>query len=79
MSPRPQGAIIEQESDEHRDQISEYNQVLYEDETISRFSEATTLWSSIANSRWFSRTNVILFLNKIDLFQQVCLLAKSLP
>ncbi|GAA5897770.1 guanine nucleotide-binding protein subunit alpha [Sporobolomyces salmoneus] len=50
--------------------ISEYNQVLYEDETVSRFSEATTLWSSIANSRWFSRTNVILFLNKIDLFQQ---------
>ncbi|GAA5871252.1 hypothetical protein JCM16303_000695 [Sporobolomyces ruberrimus] len=50
--------------------ISEYNQVLYEDETVSRFSEATTLWSSIANSRWFSRTNVILFLNKIDLFKQ---------
>ena len=52
------------------DKISEYNQVLYEDETVSRFSEATTLWQSISNSRWFSRTNVILFLNKIDLFQQ---------
>ncbi|GAA5934777.1 guanine nucleotide-binding protein subunit alpha [Sporobolomyces koalae] len=49
--------------------ISEYNQVLYEDETVTRFSEATTLWSSIANSRWFLKTNVILFLNKIDLFQ----------
>lgn len=53
--------------------ISEYNQVLYEDETVSRFSEATTLWSSIANSRWFAKTNVILFLNKIDLFRQVSL------
>jgi len=74
--------------------ISEYNQVLYEDETVSRFSEATTLWSSssslplprflkkkkwelmatftaVANSRWFAKTNVILFLNKIDLFRQV--------
>ncbi|GAA6060027.1 hypothetical protein JCM10212_001024 [Sporobolomyces blumeae] len=50
--------------------ISEYNQVLYEDETQSRFAEATTLWSSIANSRWFFNTNVILFLNKIDLFRQ---------
>ncbi|GAA6017209.1 hypothetical protein JCM11491_001852 [Sporobolomyces phaffii] len=50
--------------------IAEFNQQLYEDETVSRFSEATTLWSSIANSRWFSRTNIILFLNKVDLFKQ---------
>ncbi|GAA5988195.1 hypothetical protein JCM10908_002106 [Rhodotorula pacifica] len=50
--------------------ISEYNQMLYEDESVSRISEATTLWSSIANSRWFQNASIILFLNKIDLFAQ---------
>ncbi|KAM0745917.1 guanine nucleotide-binding protein alpha-1 subunit [Meredithblackwellia eburnea MCA 4105] len=49
--------------------ISEYNQMLYEDESIPRLKEATTLWDSIANSRWFTRTSIILFLNKIDLFR----------
>ncbi|POY71046.1 hypothetical protein BMF94_5972 [Rhodotorula taiwanensis] len=54
--------------------ISEYNQMLYEDESVSRISEATTLWSSIANSKWFANASIILFLNKvcsfIDLFAQ---------
>ncbi|KAL8291250.1 hypothetical protein RQP46_002228 [Phenoliferia psychrophenolica] len=47
-----------------------FNQMLYEDESVSRLTEATTLWDSIANSRWFKRTAMILFLNKIDLFQE---------
>ncbi|ORY63823.1 guanine nucleotide binding protein, alpha subunit [Leucosporidium creatinivorum] len=50
--------------------INEFNQQLYEDESTSRIVEATTLWKSIVNSRWFSKTNVILFLNKIDLFKE---------
>ncbi|GAA6044365.1 hypothetical protein JCM8097_006459 [Rhodosporidiobolus ruineniae] len=50
--------------------ISEFNQMLYEDESISRISEATTLWQSIANSRWFTNASVILFLNKTDLFRK---------
>lgn len=32
--------------------------------------EALTLFDSICNSRWFTRTSIILFLNKIDLFKQ---------
>ncbi|GAA5854112.1 hypothetical protein JCM8547_008232 [Rhodosporidiobolus lusitaniae] len=50
--------------------ISEYNQMLYEDESVSRIAEATTLWQSIANSKWFTQTSIILFLNKTDLFKQ---------
>ncbi|KAJ1984784.1 guanine nucleotide-binding protein subunit alpha [Dimargaris cristalligena] len=49
--------------------ISEYDQVLIEDETVNRMQEALTLFDSICNSRWFIRTSVILFLNKIDLFR----------
>lgn len=32
-------------------------------------SEAMTLFESVANSRWFTKTSIILFLNKIDLFK----------
>lgn len=50
--------------------ISEYDQVLIEDESVNRMQEALTLFDSICNSRWFERTSTILFLNKIDLFRQ---------
>jgi guanine nucleotide-binding protein subunit alpha len=33
-------------------------------------AEALMLWESIANSQWFKRTALILFLNKIDLFRE---------
>ncbi|KAI8801505.1 guanine nucleotide binding protein, alpha subunit [Cladochytrium replicatum] len=49
--------------------ISEYDQVLVEDETVNRMQEALTLFDSICNSRWFVKTSIILFLNKIDLFK----------
>ncbi|KAI9598380.1 guanine nucleotide binding protein, alpha subunit [Syncephalis fuscata] len=49
--------------------ISEYDQVLVEDETVNRMQEALTLFDSICNSRWFVQTSIILFLNKIDLFR----------
>jgi guanine nucleotide-binding protein subunit alpha len=48
--------------------ISEYDQVLVEDETTNRLEEALTLFDSICNSRWFVKTSIILFLNKKDLF-----------
>lgn len=32
--------------------------------------EALTLFDSICNSRWFVKTSIILFLNKIDLFRE---------
>ncbi|KAI8637799.1 G protein alpha subunit [Parasitella parasitica] len=50
--------------------ISEYDQVLIEDESVNRMQEALTLFDSICNSRWFERTSTILFLNKTDLFKQ---------
>ncbi|OMH83149.1 Guanine nucleotide-binding protein subunit alpha [Zancudomyces culisetae] len=49
--------------------MSEYDQVLIEDETVNRMQEALTLFDSICNSRWFAKTSIILFLNKIDLFK----------
>lgn len=45
--------------------ISEYDQMLYEDEAINRMQEALVLFDSICNSRWFVRTSIILFLNKV--------------
>ncbi|KAK9763361.1 guanine nucleotide-binding protein subunit alpha [Basidiobolus ranarum] len=49
--------------------ISEYDQTLIEDESVNRMQEALTLFDSICNSRWFVKTSIILFLNKIDLFR----------
>ncbi|CAO3693838.1 hypothetical protein G6F70_001692 [Rhizopus microsporus] len=50
--------------------ISEYDQVLFEDASVNRLQESLTLFDSICNSRWFIKTSIILFLNKIDLFQE---------
>lgn len=49
--------------------IAEYDQQLFEDETVPRLTEALTVFEAIANSRWFSRSTVVLFLNKIDLLE----------
>jgi len=48
--------------------ISEYDQVLYEDENTNRMDEATTLFDQICNHQSFKKTSMILFLNKRDLF-----------
>jgi len=50
--------------------ISEYDQVLYEDETVNRVQEALVLFEEICNSRWFRRSGMLLFLNKCDLFME---------
>jgi len=53
--------------------ISEYNQVLYEDNSMNRIEEALLLFEEIANSKWFKQTSIILFLNKRDLFaEKIC-------
>jgi guanine nucleotide-binding protein G(i) subunit alpha len=49
--------------------ISEYDQKLVEDDAVNRMQEALTLFDSICNSRWFNKTSIILFLNKIDVFK----------
>eukprot|EP00732_Lithocolla_globosa_P004636 Lithocolla_globosa_v1_NODE_4378_length_1450_cov_119.556272.p1 type:complete len:356 gc:universal NODE_4378_length_1450_cov_119.556272:1284-217(-) len=50
--------------------LSEYDLVLREDETQNRMQEALQLFDSICNSRWFTETSIILFLNKTDLFRE---------
>lgn len=52
--------------------ISEYDQVLYEDDQTNRMVEALNLFEEICNSRWFRETSMILFLNKRDLFAEKC-------
>ena len=39
--------------------ISEYDQRLFEDETVNRMQEALTLFGSICNSRWFVKTSIV--------------------
>ena len=50
--------------------ISEYDQTLFEDESTNRVLEALNLFDEICNSKWFTNTSVILFLNKRDLFME---------
>jgi len=50
--------------------LSEYDQKLYEDEKVNRMLEALELFGQVCNSEWFSRTDIILFLNKNDLFAE---------
>ncbi|KAG7100073.1 guanine nucleotide-binding protein subunit alpha [Marasmius oreades] len=50
--------------------LSEYDQADFEVMGKSRMSETLILFESIVNARWFLRTSIILFLNKIDVFKQ---------
>src|SRR3569832_2267905 len=64
--------------------MSEYDMVLAEDEEMvnarlfilfyfifqNRMIESMRLFDSICNNRWFTDTSIILFLNKIDLFEE---------
>ncbi|KAI8966921.1 heterotrimeric G-protein alpha subunit, GPA3-like protein [Mycotypha africana] len=50
--------------------LSEYDQVLLEESRQNRMMESLVLFESVVNSRWFSRTTIILFLNKIDVFRK---------
>jgi hypothetical protein len=49
--------------------LSEYDQVLMEDEDVNRMQEAIKLFTQICNSKHFASTNMVLFLNKRDLFE----------
>ncbi|TFK68867.1 heterotrimeric G-protein alpha subunit, GPA3-like protein [Pluteus cervinus] len=49
--------------------LSEYDQTLLEEQSQNRMLESLLLFESIINSRWFRRTSVVLFLNKIDVFK----------
>ncbi|CAG7849274.1 Guanine nucleotide-binding protein subunit alpha [Serendipita indica DSM 11827] len=49
--------------------LSEYDQMLLEASGQNRMLESLVLFESVINSRWFARTSIILFLNKIDVFK----------
>lgn len=50
--------------------ISEFDQVLYEEATVNRMTEALALFKEVSNSSYFNKSAIILFLNKIDLFSE---------
>lgn len=50
--------------------MSAYDQVLAEDEETNRMVESLKLFQSICNNPFFSKTSMILFLNKKDLFEE---------
>ena len=43
---------------------------MFEDEKKNAMHESIELFDEICNSRWFRRTEMIVFLNKEDLFRQ---------
>eukprot|EP01133_Synstelium_polycarpum_P006554 gene6554-7597_t len=50
--------------------ISEYDQLLVEDNSTNRLQESLSLFEQICNDSTFPKTSIILFLNKIDLFRE---------
>ncbi|KAI9349984.1 guanine nucleotide binding protein, alpha subunit [Pilaira anomala] len=50
--------------------LSGYDCCLVEDKYSNQMYEAFMLFESICNSKWFVNTSMILFLNKVDLFQE---------
>ena len=50
--------------------ISEYDQVLMEDEETNRLRESVRLFETILQTPWFEDKDVILFLNKTDLLKE---------
>lgn len=50
--------------------ISEYDQMLFEDERVNRMHESILLFEALCNSKWFTNTPFILFINKIDIFKE---------
>ena len=50
--------------------LSEYDQMLYEDESVNRMRESLMLFDETCNCPWFNDTSIILFLNKNDIFRK---------
>ncbi|KAK2819509.1 hypothetical protein Q7C36_021155 [Tachysurus vachellii] len=50
--------------------LSGYDMTLVEDPSMNRLQESLRLFSSICNNVFFRSTSMILFMNKIDLFQE---------
>lgn len=50
--------------------LSEFDQVLFEDATANRMTEAVDLFGDICNNKVFESSSMILFLNKKDLYEE---------
>jgi len=50
--------------------LSDYCHCLRENSNVNRMEEALELFSEVANSAYFNRSAIILFLNKVDIFEQ---------
>mmetsp|Transcript_18591 Transcript_18591/g.30207 ORF Transcript_18591/g.30207 Transcript_18591/m.30207 type:complete len:338 (+) Transcript_18591:301-1314(+) len=50
--------------------LSAFDQVLYEDSKVNRMEESLCLFEEVCHMKLFHQTNIILFLNKSDLFEQ---------
>jgi hypothetical protein len=50
--------------------MSEYDLMLYEDQTVRRMEESMKLFDEMCNSQIFIQTPLVLFLNKSDLFRE---------
>jgi len=50
--------------------LHEYDLKMFEDENHNRMLESLSLFDQIINCRWFKDTPIILFLNKLDLFEE---------
>ena len=49
--------------------ISCFDQVLAEDQAVNRLEDSVLLWKSIVSNKLLAKTDIILFLNKIDVFK----------
>jgi len=53
--------------------LTAYNQFLYEDENVNRLHESLTVFGNLLNdSTTFDESCIVLFLNKSDLFSEMC-------
>ena len=56
--------------------MSEYDQVLAEDDTVNRMKESLNIFSTICNIKWFLKASMLLFLNKKDVFDEKIVYAR---
>lgn len=50
--------------------IASYDQTLREDGTTNRMIDSLNVFQEICSNKWFDKSDVILFLNKKDLFEE---------
>jgi len=58
--------------------LSGFDQTLYEDGKTNRMHEALKLFHEVCTSKWFTKTAIMLFLNKSDLFREKMESGKSI-